>query len=63
MGDPTGCGDVWGATAFSGLLVGRDVREAFSWANRAASAAVAWNGTDGLGERLKLMASEPMSES
>jgi hypothetical protein len=35
-GDPTGCGDVFGATAVAGLLAGRPVAEAIRLANAAA---------------------------
>ena len=38
-GDPTGCGDVWGATYFSRLLAGDDIASAM----RAAHAAAARN--------------------
>lgn len=37
-GDPTGCGDVWGATAFCAILAGATPREAAERAHRAAAA-------------------------
>src|SRR4051794_16137089 len=36
-GDPTGCGDVWGATYFSRLLAGDNLADAIAAANRAAA--------------------------
>lgn len=39
-GDPTGCGDVWGATTFCRWLGGATLREAAEAANRAAAAKV-----------------------
>lgn len=43
-GDPTGCGDVWGAAFFSGLLAGRTLREAAATAHALAAAKVASGG-------------------
>jgi hypothetical protein len=40
-GDPTGCGDVWGAVAFCGLLGGFDLVSALTRANAAAAAKLA----------------------
>ena len=37
VGDPTGCGDVWGATVFARLLAGDQLEDAMSKANELAS--------------------------
>jgi sugar/nucleoside kinase (ribokinase family) len=47
-GDPTGCGDVWGATVFARLLAGDPLQAAFERANRAASRNVSHRGAVGL---------------
>jgi sugar/nucleoside kinase (ribokinase family) len=47
-GDPTGCGDVWGATCCVALLQGETVSEAAAVANDAASRNVKHRGADGL---------------
>jgi sugar/nucleoside kinase (ribokinase family) len=47
-GDPTGCGDVWGATCFVGLARGETVESAVRAANDAASRNVRHRGADGL---------------
>jgi sugar/nucleoside kinase (ribokinase family) len=47
-GDPTGCGDVWGATAFARLLGGDGLDAAMRAANRAASRNVEHRGARGL---------------
>lgn len=47
-GDPTGCGDVWGATCFSHLLAGASLEEAMRAANRAAARNVEHMGATGL---------------
>lgn len=47
-GDPTGCGDVWGATAVCGLLAGLDVEEAVRRAHRAAARKMGVRGGSGL---------------
>lgn len=52
-GDPTGCGDVWGITAFLGLISGHDVEAAMRRANAAARANVAHEGTSGLSSYLR----------
>lgn len=52
-GDPTGCGDVWGATYFSRLLVGDNLPEAIRAANRAASRNVEHRGASGLAYHLR----------
>lgn len=47
-GDPTGCGDVWGATFFARLLAGDDLEEAMATANGAAARNVGHMGAQGL---------------
>jgi len=47
-GDPTGCGDVFGATLMSGLLGGSDLDSAVAAANRAARRNVTYRGASGL---------------
>jgi len=47
-GDPTGCGDVWGATCFLGLLAGLSLEEAIAAANAAAARNVEHRGATGL---------------
>lgn len=47
-GDPTGCGDVWGATFFSRLLGGDTLEDAMAGANRYASRKVEYRGARGL---------------
>jgi hypothetical protein len=47
-GDPTGCGDVWGATAFARLLAGDDLEVAMREANRHAARNVEHRGARGL---------------
>jgi len=47
-GDPTGCGDVWGATFFAGLLGGDDLEGAMREANRLAARNVEHRGARGL---------------
>lgn len=51
--DPTGCGDVWGATFFTRLLLGDDVRAAMIAANRCAARNVQHRGATGLHQFLK----------
>jgi len=46
--DPTGCGDVWGAACFAGLLVGRGLQSAAEQATRLAETALGLRGTTGL---------------
>ena len=53
-GDPTGCGDVWGITAFLGLIEGLDIEAAMQRANTAARANVQHRGTSGLSRYLRL---------
>ncbi len=43
-GDPTGCGDIWGATCFAGLLDGMEITEAARRANRVARRNLACTG-------------------
>ena len=52
-GDPTGCGDVWGATCFVELVRGVDPAAAAARANVAAAWNVAHRGADGLYEHLR----------
>lgn len=52
-GDPTGCGDVWGATYFSRLLAGDSLADAMSAAHRAAARNVEHKGATGLARRLR----------
>ena len=47
-GDPTGCGDVWGATFFARLLQGDDLEPAMAEANRLAARNVEHRGARGL---------------
>jgi sugar/nucleoside kinase (ribokinase family) len=51
-GDPTGCGDVWGATCFGRLLSGASLEDAMADANRFAARNVAHRGASGLGLHL-----------
>jgi hypothetical protein len=52
-GDPTGCGDVWGATYFSRLLAGDDIRTAMHAAGVAAARNVDHRGATGLAQYLR----------
>lgn len=52
-GDPTGCGDVWGATHFSRLLAGDMLFDAIVAANRAAARNVEHRGASGLAQHLR----------
>lgn len=52
-GDPTGCGDVWGATCFVHLVSGARLSDAMNAANRAAARNVGHRGADGLYEHLR----------
>jgi sugar/nucleoside kinase (ribokinase family) len=47
-GDPTGCGDVWGATLFCRLLGADDLESAMREANRCAARNVEHRGARGL---------------
>lgn len=51
--DPTGCGDVWGATCFVRLLLGDGLDAAVRAANAAAARNVAHRGAEGLYQHLK----------
>ena len=52
-GDPTGCGDVWGATYFSRLLAGETIAEAMGAAMIAAAKNVDHRGASGLARYLR----------
>lgn len=52
-GDPTGCGDVWGATYFSRLLAGDTLNAAILAAHRAAARNVGHRGASGLANHLR----------
>jgi len=52
-GDPTGCGDVWGATYFSRLLAGDRLSDAILAAHRAAARNVGHRGASGLSAHLR----------
>jgi sugar/nucleoside kinase (ribokinase family) len=52
-GDPTGCGDVWGATYFSRLLAGETFIEAIGKAMVAAARNVDHKGATGLANHLR----------
>jgi sugar/nucleoside kinase (ribokinase family) len=51
-GDPTGCGDVWGATTFARLLAGDSLEDAMVEANRLAGRNVEHRGARGLYQHL-----------
>lgn len=51
--DPTGCGDVWGATMFSALLGGNSLDAAMRAAHRAAARNVRHRGATGLADHLR----------
>ncbi|MBL0178851.1 MAG: carbohydrate kinase family protein [Gemmatimonadetes bacterium] len=51
--DPTGCGDVFGATCFAHLLAGDDVAGAVTAANRAAARNAAFRGATFLARQLR----------
>jgi sugar/nucleoside kinase (ribokinase family) len=52
-GDPTGCGDVWGATYFSRLLAGDNLTVAMRTAHEAAARNVEHRGATGLSGHLR----------
>ena len=52
-GDPTGCGDVWGATYLSRLIAGDALDEAMRAAHRAAARNVEHRGASGLANYLR----------
>jgi len=51
-GDTTGCGDVWGSTAFARLLAGEDLETALRRANEVAARNVSHRGARGLRHHL-----------
>ena len=51
--DPTGCGDVWGATYFSRLIAGDMLVDAIRAAHRAAARNVEHRGATGLADHLR----------
>jgi len=51
--DPTGCGDVWGATYFSRLLAGDNLLSAIAVAHRAAGRNLHHRGATGLAHHLR----------
>jgi len=53
VGDPTGCGDVWGATYFSRLIAGDRLGDALVAAHRAAARNVEHRGATGLANFLR----------
>ncbi|MGH7662818.1 MAG: hypothetical protein ACRENI_00745 [Gemmatimonadaceae bacterium] len=52
-GDPTGCGDVWGATYFSRLVAGDNLGSAIAAAHRAAARNFEHRGATGLAHHLR----------
>lgn len=52
-GDPTGCGDVWGATYFARLLSGDNLGDAIQAAHRAAARNYEHRGAGGLANHLR----------
>ena len=60
-GDPTGCGDVWGATFFARLLAGEELDPAMEHANRLAARNVEHRGARGLTAHLKGQVSDRIS--
>lgn len=53
--DPTGCGDVWGATFFSGLLAGNEVISSMERANRVAGRNLTSHGASELRRRRDML--------
>ncbi len=53
VNDPTGCGDVWGATMFASLLQGATLEGAMQAAHRAAARNVRHRGASGLADHLR----------
>jgi hypothetical protein len=51
--DPTGCGDVFGATCFARLLAGDSLPDALAGANRAGARNAAFRGATGLAHHLR----------
>ena len=58
-GDPTGCGDVWGATYFSRLVAGDKLTVAMRAAHAAAARNVEHRGATGLARHLRGELSTP----
>jgi sugar/nucleoside kinase (ribokinase family) len=58
-GDPTGCGDVWGATCFSHILRDASIDESIRAANVAAARNVGHKGATGLSHYLRGELSRP----
>ncbi len=58
-GDPTGCGDVWGATFFASLLGGHGWEGAAARAHAAAARKMGMRGTSGLFQHLARLAAAP----
>jgi hypothetical protein len=52
-GDPTGCGDVWGATYFSRMVAGDKLADAMKAAGQAAARNVGHRGVTGLASHLR----------
>ncbi len=52
-GDPTGCGDVWGATCFVTMLSGEDLESSVRAATQAAQRNARFRGASGLAEFLR----------
>jgi sugar/nucleoside kinase (ribokinase family) len=52
-GDPTGCGDVWGASYFSRLLAGDSFADAMRAAHHAAARNLRHRGATGLAHHLR----------
>ena len=52
-GDPTGCGDVWGASYFSRLLAGDNFADAMRAAHHAAARNLRHRGATGLAHHLR----------
>jgi sugar/nucleoside kinase (ribokinase family) len=52
-GDPTGCGDVFGATVVCELLTGHGIEDAVALANRLAARNVSYRGATGLHRHLR----------
>ncbi len=53
VNDPTGCGDVFGATCFARLLAGDDVATALQAANQAGARNATFRGASGLSHHLR----------
>ncbi|OYV68377.1 MAG: hypothetical protein B7Z72_08295 [Gemmatimonadetes bacterium 21-71-4] len=60
MGDPTGCGDVFGATLFARLLAGDALEPSIHEANRMARRNVLHRGATGLQHHLRGALAHPV---